>query len=245
MASESPSIDLDVQDELLELFDALVNVIFVMKGRDGRYTAVNQAFVRRIGRKSKRDVIGRRASELFSPALAERYEEQDTKVFETGESLRDELELIRRTNGSLGWYLTMKLPVVDDDGEVAAIASISRDLEVPSADRVEMEALTRVVDEVGRCLAEKHTVAGLADLAGCSPRQLERRMKRVFGLTVTQYVLRRRVDQAAQLLSETELPLAEIATTCGFYDQANFTRRFARLTNETPAAFRSNHTSAR
>lgn len=227
-----------MQDELLELFDALVNVIFVVKGRNGRYTAVNQAFVRRTGRSSKRDVIGHTATEIFSPALAERYEDQDETVFRTGKPLRDELELIRRTDGNLGWYLTMKLPVVED-GEVVAVVSISRDLEVPRADRVEMEALSRVVEAVTQRLNETIRVAELAELADCSPRQLERRMKRVFGLTATQYVLRRRVDRAAELLTETELPLAEVATTCGFYDQADFTRRFARLTNETPAEFRS------
>lgn len=246
MASKTPdeadiaAVNLNVQDELLELFDALVNVIFVIKDRSGVYTAVNRAFVRRTGRSSKREVVGKQASEIFAPELAERYEEQDARVFETGEPLRDELELIRRTDGKLGWYLTLKLPVIDD-GEVAAIVSISRDLEVPSADRVEMESLTRVVDEVGRGLGEKLKVDDLAELAGCSTRQLERRMKRVFGLTVTQYILRRRVDRAAKLLAETDMSLAEVATTCGFYDQADFTRRFVRLTNETPGQFRSTH----
>jgi len=33
--------------------------------------------------------------------------------------------------------------------------------------------------------------------------------------------------------------LAEVATRCGFYDQADLTRKFARLTNTTPAQFRT------
>jgi hypothetical protein len=53
------------RQEILDLFDALPNVMFCMKGTDDRYVAVNQAFVRRSGRQSRRDVVGTRASDLF------------------------------------------------------------------------------------------------------------------------------------------------------------------------------------
>ena len=64
-------------------------------------------------------------------------------------------------------------------------------------------------------------------------------MKRVFGLTPTQYILRVRVEHATELLTHTDRSLADIATACGFYDQADFTRKFGRLTSMTPAQFRA------
>ena len=114
------------QDELIELFGLLVNVMFCMKRTDLTYVEVNAAFVRRTGRRSKRDVIGRTAADLFVPELAERYEEQDARVFATGEPLRDELELIAREDGTLGWYLTSKLPVaaVDAPDALAGLVSV-------------------------------------------------------------------------------------------------------------------------
>lgn len=228
------------QEELFALFDVLVDVIFCTKDPEGRYVAVNPAFVRRTGRASKREVIGRRAREVFPAALARRYEEQDREVLESGQPLRDELELIRRENGSLGWYLTTKLPVTDrQTGEWTGLVSISRDLRTPSDDDVVMGSLSRVVEHVRRNLAEKITVAELAEVAGCSPSQLERRMRKTFGLPAGKYLLRVRVDRAAELLATTELPLAEVAVATGFYDQADFSNRFARLTNETPAQFRA------
>jgi PAS domain S-box-containing protein len=228
------------QEELLGLFDALVDVIFCAKDLAGRYVAVNPAFVRRTGRRSRREVIGRRAGDMFPPALAERYEDQDRMVLTSGEALRDELELIRRENGSLGWYLTTKLPVPDPaTGEPAGLVSISRDLRTPSDDDVVMASLSRVVEHVRANLGSRITVADLAEVAGCSRSQLERRMRKTFGLPAGKYVLRARVDRAAQLLSSTDLPLAEVAVTAGFYDQADFTHRFGRLTNETPSQFRA------
>lgn len=238
--TSKPGPGLDYSPELVELFDALVNVIFCVKDPEGRYLVVNNAFVRRTGRSSKRDVVGRRAIELFHEALAERYEEQDAKILQGAKPLHDELELIARTGGSLGWYLTTKIPVLRA-GAVSAIVSVSRDLDVAKEETVEIESLTRVVTEVGQRLAESVKVAALAEVAHCTEKQLESRVKRVFGVTVTQYVLQRRVERATRLLTESDLALAEIATQCGFYDQANFTRRFARLTNSTPAQFRRQH----
>ncbi len=250
MAKESTnSVDhgwqFECQDELLGLYDLLVDVIFCMKNVDGVYVAVNRAFVRRTGRASKRDVVGKRAGDLFIPPLAERYEEQDAEVFSSGRPLRDQLELVRREDATLGWYLTTKLPVTSrsDASRVAGLVSISRDLATPSDEGITMESLHRVVALVQQRLAEPLRVAELAEVANCSTSSLERRMKRVFGVTVTQFVLRSRVDRATRLLTTTDTPLAEIAGAVGFYDQADFTRRFARLTNETPAQFRRRHGS--
>lgn len=227
----------NLQPLFLTLLDELVNVMFCAKDLNGRYVAVNPAFVRRSGLASRRDVIGLRATDLFPPLLAERYEEQDAEIFATGRALRDELELIRRPDRTVGWYLTTKLPVMED-GEVTGLVSISRDLEAP--DDSGLDSLSRVVDLVRNRLAETLKVADLAAAAECSEAQLERRMKRVFGITPGQYILRVRVDRARQLLTTTTTPLADIAPQVGFYDQASFTRRFARLTGQTPAQYRAN-----
>lgn len=201
---------------------------------------MNRAFVRRTGRRSTRDVLGRRASEIFPAELADRYEAQDAEVFRTCRPLRDELELIVREGGDLGWYLTTKLPVAED-GRPTHLVSVSRDLRTPSDERIAMESLSRVVEVVRERMGEPLRVADLADVAGWSTTQLERRIRRVFGVSVTQYVLRSRVERAASLLLRTDEPIASIAAAAGFYDQADLTRRFASFTGTTPARYRNEH----
>lgn len=229
-----------VQGAVVELFESLVDVIFCAKDIEHRYVAVNLAFVRRTGRRSRREVLGARAADVFAAAPAERYEEQDRRVFATGRPLRDELELIRRPDGTMGWYVTTKIPVVDA-GRITGLVSLSRDLRRPSEESVEVAALSSVVrlvrdhDEAVQPL----TVADLAASADCSVEQLQRRMRRVFGISPTQYLLRERVDRAARLLAGTDEPIATVAARCGFYDQAQLTRHFGRFIGLTPAQYRS------
>jgi PAS domain S-box-containing protein len=226
----------------VELFEALVDVIFCAKDLEHRYVAVNAAFVRRTGRRSRREVLGARAGDVFPAALAERYEEQDRRVLASGRALRDELELIRRTDGTFGWYVTTKVPVATH-GRIAGLVSVSRDLKRPSDETVEVAALSNVValvrdhDEAVRPL----TVADLAAAAGSGVDQLQRRMRRVFGISPTQYLLRERVDRAARLLAASDEPIATVAARCGFYDQAALTRHFGRLIGMTPSQYRMEH----
>lgn len=223
---------------LLTLTDDLTGTMFCAKDVAGRYVLVNDAFVRRTGERSRRRVVGRTAADLFDPHLADRYDAQDREVLAGGRELRRELELIRRPGGVPGWYLTSKVPVRGADGAVVGLVSISQALRAQDADPATVDALARVATLVRDRLATPPTVAELAAAAGCSPGALDRRLRRVFALSPQQYVLRARVDHAADLLHRTELPLADVAEACGFYDQASFTRTFGRVTGETPAQFR-------
>lgn len=223
---------------LVALFGELAGVLFCVKDAAGRYVEVNDAFVRRT-RETRRDaVLGRTAAELFVPELAERYDEQDAAVLRTGRALRHELELIRGEGGSPGWYLTAKLPVRDADGAVVAVAVVSEDVRSADESDPAMVSLARVAELVAARLADPPRLAELAAAAGCTPSALERRVRRVHGLSPSQYVLRARIDAARALLTGTDTPLAEIALAVGFYDQPAFTRQFTRLAGETPGQHR-------
>jgi AraC family transcriptional regulator len=71
------------------------------------------------------------------------------------------------------------------------------------------------------------------------PVHLAREFRRRFGCTAGEYVRRLRVDEACRLLSESDEPLARIATLTGFADQAHFCRVFKHQTQRTPRAFRA------
>lgn len=219
------------------LLDQLTGTMFCAKDTAGRYVAVNQAFVARTGRASVRDVVGRRAEDLFVAHLAAHYTAQDDTVLATGRPLRRALELIVRPGGVAGWYLTSK-ELVRHGGEVLGLVSVSEDLHRRDADDAVVGSLERVARVVDSRPPGPVAVADMALAAGCSVATLERRMRGVYGLSPQQYVTRLRVDAAAHLLAATDVPIAEVALRSGFTDQALLTRTFGRLTGETPAQFR-------
>jgi len=222
---------------MTELFRSLTTTMFCAKDVTGAYVAVNDVFVARTNERTSAAVVGRTAPELFVAPLAARYESQDTAVL-AGRTLRHELELIRRPGGTPGWYLTSKVPLRASAGQVVGVVSISEDLYVADESAQDLQAISRVQDWIENHLDAPIRVPDLAAVAGCSRHALERRIRRVFHLSPTQLVLRARIDRATEALTTSSAPISQIATACGFYDQAAFTRTFARVTGETPAQFR-------
>jgi AraC-like DNA-binding protein len=218
---------------MAELLTDVPHVMFCVKDVDGRYAAVNQAFADRAGRPTPGEIVGLRATDLFPAELAESYERQDARLFATGQPLRNELELILRPDGSIGWYVTSKTIVGH------AIASVSVDLRAP-ADAGGTNAGVAAAVAFARVRATEHiAVADLAAAAQLSVSQLERAIRRALGLSAKQLLLRLRLEEAIRRLRTSDASVAQIATECGYYDQSAFTRQFRRVVGLSPGAYRS------
>lgn len=85
---------------------------------------------------------------------------------------------------------------------------------------------------------EKLRLEDVADSLGYSKNYLCHLFQKNIGMTYVQYLTRKRIDNAKQLLSRTTLPLADVASRCGFSDLPYFTRVFKREQNLTPAEYR-------
>lgn len=97
---------------------------------------------------------------------------------------------------------------------------------------------------LGRVLefTSRHRDAKLADVCahgGISERSLRRRLKKETGLSWEHYRQRERLIHAISLLSETDVPIAQIALECGFEGQSTFGRSFRLSMHETPRAYRA------
>jgi len=225
-------------DAMADLLTDVPHVMFCVKDTAGRYVAVNQAFADRAGRAAPSDVVGRRASELFPAELAESYERQDARILETGQPLRNELEMILRPDGSIGWYVTSKT-LLGPAHAPTAIASVSVDLRAPADAGDAHSGLAAAVASARRHATEAMSVADLAAAASLTVSQLERAIKRAFGLSAKQLLLRLRLEEAILRLRTSEMSVSQIAAECGYYDQSAFTRQFRRVVGMSPGAYRS------
>ncbi|MEJ8545048.1 helix-turn-helix domain-containing protein [Brevibacillus borstelensis] len=86
-------------------------------------------------------------------------------------------------------------------------------------------------------LEQDLSLEDLAAVANASISHLVRQWKQQTGLPPHQYLLRLRVERAKMLIHCGSMSLKEIAHRLGFADQAHFTKKFKRMTGETPMQY--------
>ncbi len=84
----------------------------------------------------------------------------------------------------------------------------------------------------------------VALFAGFSKYYFSRMFKQFSGVSFTEYLTRKRLNAAADLLVRTNQPVREIARTSGFGSMATFNRIFREYKNCTPTQFRAIYSMA-
>lgn len=87
-------------------------------------------------------------------------------------------------------------------------------------------------------VSEKISVRTAASLVNMSDSTFMKYFKRVTGETYVSYLTRLRLERAAELLENTNKPIAEISYAVGFPDQSYFDRVFRRHFSRTPREVR-------
>ncbi|MCA9906237.1 MAG: helix-turn-helix transcriptional regulator, partial [Anaerolineae bacterium] len=98
----------------------------------------------------------------------------------------------------------------------------------------------QITDYIQTYLTQSLSLEELAQQIGFSPYHFARLFRQAFGESPHQFVIRQRVEYAKRLLTDPELPLAQVALESGFADQSHLTQTFKRHTGLTPRAFRQN-----
>jgi AraC-like DNA-binding protein len=105
--------------------------------------------------------------------------------------------------------------------------------------------LRRVLDFIAAHFNDDLSIAELARECGLSSGYFSRAFRQTTGVTPHQWLMRRRVERARQLLLGDGLGLADIALVCGFVDQSHFSRVFANLEGDSPGRWRQRHRKGR
>ncbi|MCW5556481.1 MAG: PocR ligand-binding domain-containing protein [Verrucomicrobiae bacterium] len=121
---------------------------------------------------------------------------------------------------------------------IAARIAHSGESGLASAPGQTQAALGRAITHIEAHLGERLSVAAIARTANLSTRSLMRLFRKEVGATVVDFILRRRVARARQLLARQGLTCAEVAFHCGFGSVQHFNRIFRRLENASPTQWR-------
>lgn len=86
---------------------------------------------------------------------------------------------------------------------------------------------------------EQLTVNGIAEHTAISPSRFAHLFREHTGMTPMQFLERRRMERAQQLLLSTRTPVWEIAEKVGFVNEFHFSTRFRKMTGQSPREYRS------
>ncbi|MET9486214.1 AraC family transcriptional regulator [Nocardia sp. NPDC006630] len=87
--------------------------------------------------------------------------------------------------------------------------------------------------------AEQLSLRDVAATIGMTPAYLTTLVRRRTGRTVQDWILARRMSEARRLLTDTDLPINDIARRVGILDPGYFTRMFRREHDMTPRIWRT------
>ena len=98
--------------------------------------------------------------------------------------------------------------------------------------------LQKIRLEVAAAPYKKHTAAEYAKSLTISASYFQALYKSLFGIPFQTDIIHMRIDYAKELIAGTNLPLEQIAYSCGYGSEVHFYRQFLSKTGMTPGDYR-------
>ena len=112
-----------------ELFEHLPGVFFFAKDRNSRMMCASSTIYKRLGCKEELDVVGRQDSDFFPQQIADNFVRDDQRVFATGKPMLNRVEIWYNEQRMLDWFVTNKLPLKNESGNVIGLMGTVRSYE--------------------------------------------------------------------------------------------------------------------
>ena len=96
-------------------------------------------------------------------------------------------------------------------------------------------------DHLDRHFTESTDLATAATIAGLSKFHFHRLFSATYGVTPADYLTRRRIERARDLLRATNLTVTEVCFAVGYSSLGSFSARFKELVGDTPSAVQRSH----
>jgi AraC-like DNA-binding protein len=106
------------------------------------------------------------------------------------------------------------------------------------------QRMERMLERLDARLGETIKVDELAAFCNVTPAYFAARFRRLTGYRFAEYLIRRKMARAQELLETSDLPVKEIALDLAYTDQLYFSRSFKRIVGCSPLAWRNRERSS-
>lgn len=120
---------------------------------------------------------------------------------------------------------------------LARLAGASNIREVVGPPRLSPDFLQDLDNYIEKSMSEPTTVGDMAAVVGYSTRHFTRALIAATGMAPARYLTKRRIERARSLLTDTAMPITDVAHVCGFANPQHFATVFRRVTGIPPRDF--------
>lgn len=148
------------------------------------------------------------------------------------------------------WQATAELPLSRYEGSVTLLAAFALQLSdllnrlITEEANSEPQIVVRAKRFINAHLEEKLSLDAVAGHVKVSPFYFCKLFKQASGMTLTEYINRRRVEWAKRKLANPRLRITDVAFDVGFQSVSQFNRSFLKYAGVSPTRFRSEGDSA-
>jgi AraC-like DNA-binding protein len=204
----------------------------------GRFIDGNQLLAQKLGVDHIDEIAGITDAQAFPNDLARVFLTDDTRIIATGEPMIDHIELVPNRDGTVEWYLTNKIPLHSENGDIIGIAGITQNLNTLGESWQPYEEMQDVLEYIENNYQMNIELSELANLMYLSVSQFERKFKKNFAMPPMKFIIRFRIHMACKLLLHSQRTITDIAHACGFCDHSHFSRQFVKIMNKSPGQYR-------
>ena len=90
---------------------------------------------------------------------------------------------------------------------------------------------TEIIEYIEKNCFEKISINELAEKSFYTPSYFSRMFKECYGMTLTSYIQKQRIDKAQQLLTESDMSINKICSYVGYNDKTQFYKIFKKHSN--------------
>ncbi len=112
---------------LRTLIDNLPDLIY-FKDTDGRFVVANKSVARFMGVAQPDQLLGKTDFDFYPHELASKYHKHEQNIINTARPQIDKEHLCLDTANRPKWFLSSKVPLIDDTGNVTGIVGLGRDI---------------------------------------------------------------------------------------------------------------------
>lgn len=100
------------------------------------------------------------------------------------------------------------------------------------------KSITMCIEYIYNHINDRITVEDLAVFTALSPSYLSKLFKKELGVSVSEYIRKKKIDKAQNLLKYSEFTTVEIANYLSFSSQSHFIQTFEKMVGMTPKKYR-------